>query len=206
MARSSGSGARSVQDLGRVGCPEDRPLVDPSSGQPLPVAVLIGARVCATVYGLAAVDARAADNVIMRALGWRAGSRLILIRVGEGRLRVTIAGDALIFVSKARSRTATCDSANTRAVWDRMWPGRDGCPLRRRQGAPAHVDLLRTRPRWSRPKVATRWPGRNTLWSGRSGRCKPSLRWLTKPLARPRPAHLRVVLTGRAYRPAAGQS
>jgi hypothetical protein len=51
------------------------------------------------VYGLAAVDARGrvADHIIMRALGWRAGSRLairvsnglILITVGEGRLGVT---------------------------------------------------------------------------------------------------------------------
>ena len=51
------------------------------------------------MYGLAAVDARGrvADHVIMRALGWRAGSRLairvsnglILITVGDGRLGVT---------------------------------------------------------------------------------------------------------------------
>jgi hypothetical protein len=54
---------------------EDRRFASVSSGRPLPMAALIGSRVRSTVYGLAAVDARGrvADEVIMRALGWRAG-------------------------------------------------------------------------------------------------------------------------------------
>jgi hypothetical protein len=50
----------------------------------LPLPVLISGRSSRLVYGLAAVDGRGrvADRVVMRALGWRAGLRLVIDESG----------------------------------------------------------------------------------------------------------------------------
>lgn len=61
--RSDGCGGRLAARAGR---------------RPLPVPRLAGTRLRSTVYGLAAVDdrGRVADHAVVRALGWRSGTRL----------------------------------------------------------------------------------------------------------------------------------
>ncbi len=70
------------------------------SQRPLPLAPLVAPRARSTVYGLAAVDdrGRVADHEIVRALCWRAGTRLD-IRVVGGVIVVAASDDGAFSVT-----------------------------------------------------------------------------------------------------------
>ena len=58
--------------------------VAPLVRRPLPLPSLISGRTSTVVYGLAALDERGriADRVVLRALGWSAGQRLVIGEIG----------------------------------------------------------------------------------------------------------------------------
>lgn len=59
--------------------------VVPPVRRPLPLPSLISGRTSTVVYGLAALDARGriADRVVLHALDWRAGHRLVIEQAGD---------------------------------------------------------------------------------------------------------------------------
>jgi hypothetical protein len=84
---------------------------------PLPLPSLISRRTSNLVYGLAAIDdrGRVADRVVMRALGWRAGLRLVIEETGgvltvhtdaSGDYQVTGQGHHLRLPAPLRHRCA----------------------------------------------------------------------------------------------------